>query len=161
MQRGTLILDEIKEIGLTENEYKRVLLQKDDLLLVEGNGNPEEIGRAALWDGSIEGCVHQNHLIRERCGLNMLVPEYLLTVLNTGAGKQYFKDSGSTTSGLVTLSTSIVKRLEVPLPPIALQRQFAVRVAEVRAMEAQQAASRQRLDDLFQSMLQRAFRGEL
>ena len=35
------------------------------------------------------------------------------------------------------------------------------RVAEIRAMEIQQAASRRRLDDLFHSMLHRAFQDEL
>lgn len=34
-------------------------------------------------------------------------------------------------------------------------------VAEIRAMQAAQSASRKRLDDLFQSMLHRAFEGEL
>jgi hypothetical protein len=38
---------------------------------------------------------------------------------------------------------------------------YPARVAEIRAMEAQQAASRRRLEDLFQSMLHRAFQGEL
>jgi type I restriction enzyme S subunit len=49
----------------------------------------------------------------------------------------------------------------IPFPPIPLQCAFAARVAEVRAVEAQQAASRRRLNDLFQSLLHRAFRGEL
>lgn len=38
---------------------------------------------------------------------------------------------------------------------------LAARVAEIRAMETQQAASRRRLDDLFHSMLHRAFQGDL
>lgn len=48
-----------------------------------------------------------------------------------------------------------------PLPPFPLQCKFVTRVAEIRAMEAQQSESRRRLDDLFQSLLHRAFRGEL
>lgn len=35
------------------------------------------------------------------------------------------------------------------------------RVAQVREMEAKQAESRRRLDDLFYSLLHRAFEGEL
>ena len=37
----------------------------------------------------------------------------------------------------------------------------AARVSEIRAMKTAQAASRRRLDDLFQSLLHRAFQGEL
>jgi hypothetical protein len=38
---------------------------------------------------------------------------------------------------------------------------LTVLVTEIRAMQGEQAASRRRLDDLFQSMLHRAFQGEL
>ena len=58
-----LDLTEIKTIGVTENEIERTLLQKDDLLFVEGNGSKEQIGRVAIWNGSVENCLHQNHLI--------------------------------------------------------------------------------------------------
>jgi hypothetical protein len=45
---------------------------------------------------------------------------------------------------------------------ITLQRQeFAARVTEIRTVQAEQTASRRRLDDLFQFMLHRAFQGEL
>lgn len=49
----------------------------------------------------------------------------------------------------------------VPTPPLALQRLFAARIAEIRTMEDEQASSRQHLNDLFQSLLHRAFQGEL
>lgn len=58
--------------------------------------------------------------------------------------------------GLVTL-----RAIRLPVPPLAVQRQFAARVAEIRALEARQAESRRRLDDLFQSLLHRAFCAEL
>jgi type I restriction enzyme, S subunit len=59
------------------------------------------------------------------------------------------------------LNAGILKKVWVPLPPLPLQRDFAERVAGIQAMEASQVASRRRLDDLFQSLLHRAFRGEL
>jgi type I restriction enzyme S subunit len=52
-------------------------------------------------------------------------------------------------------------RVPVLIPPIALQKQFAKRVTEIRELEASQAAGRIHLDSLFQSMLHRAFNGEL
>ncbi|EBW2381260.1 restriction endonuclease subunit S, partial [Salmonella enterica subsp. enterica serovar Enteritidis] len=63
-----LRLDEITEIGCTEAEYRRTLLQPGDLLIVEGNGSLDQIGRVAMWDGEHPGCAHQNHLIRARMG---------------------------------------------------------------------------------------------
>ena len=67
---GELRLAKMKEIGLGENELARVLLSPGDLLVVEGNGSPDQIGRVALWDGSISPCVHQNHIIKVRFNSN-------------------------------------------------------------------------------------------
>jgi type I restriction enzyme S subunit len=51
--------------------------------------------------------------------------------------------------------------LEVIVPPLFLQKEFAARVTEIRAVQAEQTASRRRLENLFQSMLHRAFKGEV
>nr|HMQ22290.1 restriction endonuclease subunit S [Planctomycetota bacterium] len=55
-----LRLDEIEYIGVADRELEKLLVRQGDLLIVEGNGSPDQIGRVALWDGSIENCVHQN-----------------------------------------------------------------------------------------------------
>ena len=59
-----LKLDEIMEIGVTEDELRKTRLATGDLLFVEGNGSIEQIGRVAIWDGSVPEMTHQNHLIR-------------------------------------------------------------------------------------------------
>lgn len=59
------------------------------------------------------------------------------------------------------INLKILSELEIPVPPLPLQKEFAQRVAEIREMEAAQSVSRKRLDDLFNSMLHRAFEGEL
>lgn len=63
--------------------------------------------------------------------------------------------------GTKRFETGDLLAIQLPVPPLTLQREFAARVAEVQAMEAKQAESRRRLDDLFASLLHRAFRGEL
>jgi type I restriction enzyme S subunit len=47
------------------------------------------------------------------------------------------------------------------VPPLPLQKEFGMRVKEIRELEAEQAVSRRRGEDLYQSMLHRAFSGEL
>ncbi len=59
------------------------------------------------------------------------------------------------------IETESLKRLSMVCPSRQSQKDFAARVAEIRELESRQAASRQRLDVLFQSMLHRAFNGEL
>jgi len=59
------------------------------------------------------------------------------------------------------LQITELAKMPIPLPPMVLQKEFAARVSEIRAVQAEQSVTRRRLDDLFQSMLHRAFKGEL
>jgi len=58
------------------------------------------------------------------------------------------------------ISQKIIRNMQIPIPPLSLQRAFSARVAGIRTIDANQVTSRRRLDDLFQSLLHRAFRGE-
>jgi type I restriction enzyme S subunit len=63
--------------------------------------------------------------------------------------------------GTKKLDSDRLRGVTIPVPPLTLQKEFAARVSDIRTMQAEQAASRRRLDDLFQSMLHCAFQGEL
>ncbi|HEV2490028.1 MAG TPA: restriction endonuclease subunit S [Candidatus Acidoferrales bacterium] len=54
-----------------------------------------------------------------------------------------------------------LKKTAILLPPLPMQKEFARRMTEVRVLKVKQATSRRRLEDLFQSLLHRAFQGEL
>jgi restriction endonuclease S subunit len=67
-------------------------------------------------------------------------------------------------TGRVTIGKLALFRIEqisFPLPPLPLQNEFAEQIVEVHELATEQAASGQRLNDLFQSMLHRAFSGGL
>lgn len=161
VHRGYLQMDEIKTIRATPAEVKRTLLAVNDLLVVEGHGNPEEIGRSALWTGQIDPCIHQNHLIRVRFDSARVVPVFACAYLNSPGGRQYLLRSGKTTSGLNTISVSNVRGTPVALPPIDLQQSFAAHANAVERMRVAHKAALADLDALFTSLQHRAFRGEL
>src|ERR1039458_4581328 len=52
-----LRLQEIEHIGVEDSELEKLLVHAGDLLIVEGNGSKTQIGRLAMWDGSIHPCV--------------------------------------------------------------------------------------------------------
>lgn len=159
--RGFLDLHEIKRIRATTGEIARTTLAQDDFLMVEGHGNPLEIGRGALWDGSIHGCVHQNHLIRVRFDKIKVVPLFAAEYLNSEGGRRHILRAGNTTSGLNTISVSDVRSTPLAIPPLALQRDFVGRVSKVEKLNKAFRQSVARLDALFASLQHRAFRGEL
>lgn len=159
-----LRLDEIKEIGVAESELEKLLVQKGDLLVVEGNGSKDQIGRLAIWDGSIDPCVHQNHLIKVRL-LNPDLGKFVMAWMLSPSGRPHIERVASSTSGLYTLSVGKVAKLPVPLPPLAEQHRIVAEVeARATAIDHLQAElDRQvtRSNRLRQSTLANAFAGTL
>lgn len=161
VRRGSLDLVEIKTMGVTKAELERCVLIQDDLLFVEGHGNAAEIGRAARWNGSIDECVHQNHLIRARCDPDRLEPAFGEAFVNSPVGRASLLRAAKTTSGLNTITVTDVRAVQVPLPPIKLQRAF-VRSLETVDQHARWAKRHlDVLDELFASLQSLAFSGQL
>ena len=132
VQRGYLDLTEIKQIEVAPQELARYRLEPGDVLLCEGN-SAELVGRGAIWQGEIEGCVHQNHVLRVRLDLQKALPEYVLAYINSSAGQTYFRSKAKRTTNLASINSREVGRMPVPLPPLDVQREIVRRVEESRA----------------------------
>lgn len=161
--RGLLKLDEVHEIELFEGELERLALAKGDVLIVEGNGSITEIGRCALWDGSIPNAVHQNHLIRARP--IVLRSHFVEAWLNSLRGIELMTKLAATTSGLYTLSVGKLSKIPVPIPPIQEQQAIIDSLAAgLDEQTRQQEAVRQSLKQSAaqrNNILKAAFSGQL
>lgn len=121
--RGQLNLADVHEIELFEGELETFSLRFGDLLVVEGNGSPDQLGRAAMWSSEIQDCVHQNHLIRVRPNSH-LEPRLLNLLWNSETVSKQLARVAASTSGLHTLSVSKLKRIRIPVAPIEEQRRI-------------------------------------
>lgn len=159
-----LRLDEIENIGVQDTELEKLLLQKGDLLIVEGNGSKDQIGRLAIWDGSIDPCVHQNHLIKVRLVISSM-DKWILFWLLSPSGRDYIEKVSSSTSGLYTLSVNKVGALPLIVPSLAQQEQITTevesRLSVIEALEATVDANLIRANRFRQSILRVAFSGQL
>jgi type I restriction enzyme S subunit len=160
VQDGHLDLAEIKTIQALPEEVEELALRKGDVLLTEG-GDYDKLGRGAMVEQDLPNCIHQNHVFRVRVNQATLKPIFLAKYLMTAEAKGYFLGCAKRTTNLASINMRQLRALPVPVPPLPLQQEFAQRVAEIRELEAAQAASRLRLEALFQSVLHRAFEGEL
>ena len=71
---GHLDLTVIDQMDFSEEETHRLALQPGDLLICEGG----EVGRTAIWNGEIEGCLYQNHIYRVRTLDTDVAPEFYM-----------------------------------------------------------------------------------
>lgn len=156
VQWNRLELGDVLEMDFSESEREEFRLRSGDLLICEGG----EVGRAAIWRDELPECYFQKALHRVRLSPSKAIPEFALHLLQAIATTTGFRDYvGSAT--IPHLTGVKLASIRIPLPPFPLQKEFASRVSEIRAMQTEQAASHRRLDDLFDSLLHRAFRGEL
>ena len=68
------------------------------------------------------------------------------------------QSTGSTVTGI---RSKELKKIEIPLPPLPLQQKFAKIVEQVEKMKENIRKTRQNSEELFNSLMQKAFRGEL
>lgn len=150
-------VSEMLEIGLTEDEKAKTLLSYDDLLFVEGNGSPDQIGRVALWRNEITPCVHQNHLIKARFISHLIVPCFALYYFMSQEGRKQIRSKAVSTSGLYTLSVSKISNLLIPTPPLSLQNQFAAFVERVDQQKQTVQQSLEKLELMKKALMQEYF----
>lgn len=117
-------------------------------------GSIDLIGDAAITDRKV--AINQQ--------INSIVPSENVESAFLGSLVRALKPLiQASATGVMTriINKSELEKIPAIIPPPPLQRQFATRVTEIRELETAQAASRQRLDKLFQSLLHRAFQGAL
>jgi type I restriction enzyme, S subunit len=131
--RGRLDLVNVKKFELAPGELERFRLEPQDILVVEGNGSASEIGRCAVWNGEIENCVHQNHIIRCRPKTPELTT-YAALYLNSPDGMAEMKRLAITSAGLFSLSVGKIRKIPFPLPPLAEQHRIVVKVDALMAL---------------------------
>ena len=124
VQDGFLDLRVMKYINVPEAQVASFLLEPGDVLLCEGN-SAELVGRPAIWSDEIEGCVHQNHILRVRCNKAKLLPEYLLAYMQTIPSRGYFRRQAKQTTNLASINSTDVNGLPVPIPPLPVQQAAA------------------------------------
>ncbi len=159
--RDYLALEEIKTIKVTEKELERTKLLKGDMLVVEGHGNKLEIGRTSIWDDSIENCTHQNHLIRVRFDNTKIRPQFVSCYLNSEGGRLQVLSLSKTTSGLNTISANNVRSINLIVPPLDMQDKYLKIHDEIQSKVMLCNENRLLLQENFNSLMQRAFKGEL
>jgi type I restriction enzyme S subunit len=88
-------------------------------------------------------------------------PEYVAAFLNTRHSKTVLRGMCKSIIGMANINAMELRSIKITEPPLALQREFARRVAATERAKAVCRESSVALDRLFASLQHRAFRGEL
>ena len=153
---GYLDLSEVKTIAIKQSELQKLRIEVGDLLMTEG-GDPDKLGRAALWAGQVEVCVHQNHVFKVRSDRSKILPEYLRALAGSPYGKAYFLRVAKKTTGIASINKTQLSAFPVIAPTLREQAAFIERVSRVEAIQMQQSASIKVAESVFDSLLSQMF----
>lgn len=120
-------LDNLNEMDFDEADRQEFELRNGDLLVCEGG----EVGRCAIWREEKENCYFQKALHRVRCNMEYVIPEYLVYTFFLHSQYNGFIDAMSGVSTIAHLPGDKLKQLQIIVPPVDLQNQFAAFVEQV------------------------------
>ena len=114
-------LSVIKEMRFKDSEMDKCTVQKGDLLVCEGG----DIGRSAIWDNDYSVCI-QNHLHRLRPKGDVIPLLYMYYIMHL---KRTNNIEGKGI-GLQGLSSGMLDKLKIPLPPYNEQKRIVDKIKE-------------------------------
>ncbi len=107
---------------------------------------------------TFEGCIHDGWLAFTDLQEDKLSKVFLLKALNSIT--RYFRETAPDGTQ-PNLNTSIMNKFEIILPPIELQKKFEKGLLAIEEQKKQAEQSLKKSEELFNSLLQKAFKGEL
>ena len=119
-------LDNLNQMDFNEAEQIEFELRNGDLLVCEGG----EIGRCAVWHNEIKPCFFQKALHRVRCNRQLVHPYYLAWWFKYNCDRNGFEAIAGAKATIAHLPGVKLKQLQVAVPPVELQEQFAAFVEQ-------------------------------
>ena len=146
------------KVSLNKMPSSEYLLQDGDIVFVRSNGNKALVGRClAVYPNGV-ATTYSGFCIRYRKTDENLEIPYLLQVLKTDSMRKNMAGRGA---NIQNLNQQILGALMIPVPPLELQKQFTDFIEQVDKLKFEMEKSLKELEDNFNSLMQKAFKGEL
>ncbi|MEN9678849.1 MAG: Type restriction enzyme EcoKI specificity protein [Verrucomicrobiota bacterium] len=154
-------IEQITYLHFLKRLDERHSVKDGDLLLARAIASQDHLGKCVIAHPNGEQWAFDSDLMRLRFDQKRAEPEFIRHLFMTPGGRLLFLKASRKSTVQFIINTKEISALQIPVPPIPLQREFARRVTAVAALKTAQRASLAELDALFATLQHRAFRGEL
>jgi type I restriction enzyme S subunit len=163
--KGIVDSSDLKFAKFDEKDIETYSLKEGDILTIRSNGSVDLVGKCALISKKDEGYLYAGYLIRLRPIMNKVNPKYLINILTSIDLRNQIEDKAKSTSGVNNINSEELSTLKIQLPPLEEQhlivQEIESRLSVADKMEESIEQSLQQAEALRQSILKKAFSGEL
>ncbi len=116
-------------------DVEKYQLAVGDVLIVRTNGNPDYVGRTAVFEGSdFDQCLFASYLIRLKATRSKLLPHFLHEMLGSESVKKEIRKQVKSSAGNYNLNTEGIRGLRIPVPPVKMQKELLEELASLSSM---------------------------
>lgn len=155
---GQFDFSDMKYIDLTEDEQKKYLVYKGEVLFNRTNSK-ELVGKTAVYKEN-KPMAYAGYLVKaipnERA-----TGEFIAAYMNTKYVKSKLLNMAKNIVGMANINAEEFKKIDIYIPPIELQNEYIKFIEQVDKLKFEMEKSLKELEDNFNFLMQRAFKGEL
>jgi len=140
---GEFDLSNLKHVVLPKSEIEKLLMKEGDILFNRTNSK-ELVGKCAVFHAKGD-FVFASYLIRVRATPLKADPDFLAYVINSPIGRQQIDALSRQIIGQANVNSEELRGLQIPLPPLPVQKKIMERVASGRAEIAREREAAERL----------------
>lgn len=148
----------MKYVNLDEKEKDKYLVYKGEVLFNRTNSK-ELVGKTAVYKEN-EPMAYAGYLVKAIPN-KRATGEFISAYMNTKYIKSKLFNMAKNIVGMANINAEEFKKIDVYIPPIELQNQFAKFVNKVDKLKFEMERSLKELENNFNSLMQKAFSGEL
>ena len=145
--------EKLPVISLNEKPSEEYLLKDNDIVFVRSNGNKELVGRSVLVHPRVL-TTFSGFCIRFRLSTDSINHLFLLQFLKMPNTRKNMAGRGA---NIQNLNQQILSNLDIPVPPISLQNDFAAFVQQIDKSKFAVQKSLEKAETLYKSLMQEYF----
>ena len=152
--------ENLKRVEIDDETRQKYLVEEGDILINRVNSR-EYLGKSALVRDLPEPTVFESNMMRLRLDRDLIEPGFLIGLLQQEYINRQIQTAAKDAVNQSSINQSDVKEFEIRVPPLKLQRKYVELRNRIRGTQKRAKRHQKRVDDLFNALLHRAFRGEL
>lgn len=148
---GGLDLTDLKRITLSGADFEKCVVRRGDILFNRTN-TKELVGKTAYYDLD-DDMVIAGYIIRVRVDRDKIDPRYLWKLMNTVELKTKLRHMAKGAIHQANINAQELQSIEIPLPPLSLQREFVAIADKAESAKANLKKSIAAIDQVMKGLI--------